>query len=504
MPPSNSAIKSYTQPSCILQIIEPQSQFELHFDQLRHGEEKISLRGDRHQLASLHEALTTYVQNLLSSPDRFNTLFSLRSPAKDATLSFPLAENSIAPDVPTVTNHISKTTTPKGEIFLQQGSGLSHYLFLSGATPDGQAIVLTMLQLFDLATVLDEYAADVLTTPEFSHPRRTASTPSTTWASIAAMLLLGVGLTAVVVQMLNRSDQPQIAQTISPSPNSNLALKSSPTPQLSSPDTLPLPPVGTSNQLPTPSPLSGLSSTKTPLPGTTLPVPPTTGSIPSPPPVPTTKTTPNTSVPGISQVPLPKQPIGQPGSISIPESGTPEIGKITSLPTINPTVNIPTPPSQKTIPQPSAVPDRDISSATITPPNAQPTAQQRLIAALERQNSAAKQQTGSPRIPTSASEPKTTALISTPQTNQVKEYFAKNWEPPANLKQTLEYSIVLDVDGSIQRIEPLGKASRTYVDRSGMPLIGEPFVSPNPQGETPRIRVVLSPDGNVQTFVEPN
>lgn len=119
-------------------------------------------------------------------------------------------------------------------------------------------------------------------------------------------------------------------------------------------------------------------------------------------------------------------------------------------------------------------------------------------------NSAPKQQTGSPRIPTSAGEPKTTALISTPQTNQVKEYFAKNWEPPANLKETLEYSIVLDVDGSIQRIEPLGKAARTYVDRSGLPLIGEPFVSPNPQGETPRIRVVLSPDGNVQTFVEPN
>jgi hypothetical protein len=70
------------------------------------------------------------------------------------------------------------------------------------------------------------------------------------------------------------------------------------------------------------------------------------------------------------------------------------------------------------------------------------------------------------------------------------------------LKQTLEYSLILDVDGTIQRIEPLGEAARKYVDRTGMPLIGERFVSQNKYGQTPRIRVVLAPDGKVQTFLE--
>jgi hypothetical protein len=35
-----------------------------------------------------------------------------------------------------------------------------------------------------------------------------------------------------------------------------------------------------------------------------------------------------------------------------------------------------------------------------------------------------------------------------------------------------------------------------------MPEIGQPFVSANKNGENVRIRVVLSPDGKVQTFPE--
>jgi hypothetical protein len=70
------------------------------------------------------------------------------------------------------------------------------------------------------------------------------------------------------------------------------------------------------------------------------------------------------------------------------------------------------------------------------------------------------------------------------------------------LKQTLEYSLLLDVDGTIQRIEPLGQAARTYIDETGMPLIGERFVSPMNNGQTPRIRLVLAPDGKVQVFRE--
>jgi len=119
-------------------------------------------------------------------------------------------------------------------------------------------------------------------------------------------------------------------------------------------------------------------------------------------------------------------------------------------------------------------------------------------------NSNPASQTRSPSAPTTPSKPKVTAFDTIPQVAEARAYFDRRWQPPASLKETLEYSLVLDVDGTIQRIEPLGQAARTYIDETGMPLISEPFVSPNKSGQTPRIRVVLSPDGKVQTFLEPD
>jgi hypothetical protein len=60
----------------------------------------------------------------------------------------------------------------------------------------------------------------------------------------------------------------------------------------------------------------------------------------------------------------------------------------------------------------------------------------------------------------------------------------------------------VSIDGTIERIYPLNQAARTFIDSAGMPEIGQPFVSANKNGENVRIRVVLSPDGKVQTFPE--
>jgi hypothetical protein len=542
---SNSVIKTYTQPSCRLEILdrgspEPgwegnttnsQLQFDLQLnDSRRESAEQIGIRGDRHQLAELHQAVSTYVQNLLSSsPDRFNALLSSQpnlSP-KSIVSSNPTA-NYVSHDVSEDTNTNPEIPTPVREIYLQPSGELSHNLFLGPlATQEtGQVIDLTMLQLFDLAAVLDEYGADVLTTPAIVRPRKAASTPSTTWASIAAMLLLGVGLTAAVVQLLNSSDeQPQTAQKPAiPRSNNNqqqIALNSSPSPQLSSPDpkspynlsspnsttgklsspdSLPsVPPVGTSNPLLTASPIPGIPSPTAPLSSTQLPTLQSNSGVPSPPPVPTTKITPISPLPGIAQAPsIPKPSPGQQPSISVAKSD------VTTIPGINSAANIPRPPVQAS---PSDIVSSKARSAITEIPdsNPQPTARQKIKAALSGQANETPSELTS-GVPSTSSKPNESkiALVNTPQLAEVKDYFVKHWEPPSGLNQTLEYSIVLDVDGSIQRIEPLGKAARTYVDRSSLPLIGEPFVSANPQGSTPRIRLVLSPDGKVQTFVEPD
>jgi hypothetical protein len=89
-----------------------------------------------------------------------------------------------------------------------------------------------------------------------------------------------------------------------------------------------------------------------------------------------------------------------------------------------------------------------------------------------------------------------------PQVAEAREYLQQRWQPPSSLTQTLEYSLLLNADGTIQRIIPLGNAAGEYIDRTDIPLPGEPFVSPIEGGGTPIIRVVFSPDGKVKTFVE--
>lgn len=534
---SNSVIKFYTQPSCRLEILDrlpgsmpgnatSQLQFELRLNDSRLANEAyIGIQGDRHQLAELHEAVTTYIQNLLgSSSDRFNALLeSQPNLSVEAIDSPPTTASYSHPHVSENTANQDETATPTREIYLRPSSELSHNLFLGTlATQEtGQAIELTTLQLFDLASVLDEYTADVLTAPAIVRPRKAASTPSTAWASIAAMLLLGVGLTAVVVQLLNSSDENRQTARKTNIPRLNakqqqIALNPTPSPQLSpldpkspyslpspnsatgksSKDVLPsLPPVSTS-EVPTASPSSGIPTTTTPLSSTQLPTLRSNLGVPSPPAIPTSKITPITSLPGIAQTP----PIAKPLPQQKEKSLIPGQSSATAIPGINSTANIPRPSAQTSLKDMdiSPVPSRATQSAKPL------TARQKIKTALEGQSN------DSPELPSAApntqGKPNDSkiALVNTPQLREVKDYFVKHWEPPSGLTQTLQYSIVLDVDGSIQRIEPLGKAARTYVDRSGMPLIGEPFVSANSQGTTPRIRVVLSPDGKVQTFVEPD
>jgi hypothetical protein len=107
------------------------------------------------------------------------------------------------------------------------------------------------------------------------------------------------------------------------------------------------------------------------------------------------------------------------------------------------------------------------------------------------------------RASESAASPGNTTLFDNiPQVAEVRSYFQKRWQPPSGLSQTLEYSLTLNADGSIQRIIPLGKAAGDFIDRTDIPLPGEPFVSAIDGGRNPSIRLVLTPDGKVSTFLE--
>jgi hypothetical protein len=89
-----------------------------------------------------------------------------------------------------------------------------------------------------------------------------------------------------------------------------------------------------------------------------------------------------------------------------------------------------------------------------------------------------------------------------PQVVEVRNYFQKTWKPPSDLKQRLEYRLLLGQNGSIQQVTPLGRASALYQPQTGMPPLDQPFVSPlSVEGEQ-TLRLVLTPKGEVNTFLE--
>jgi len=89
-----------------------------------------------------------------------------------------------------------------------------------------------------------------------------------------------------------------------------------------------------------------------------------------------------------------------------------------------------------------------------------------------------------------------------PQVQEVREYFQQHWKVPDGLKQTLEYRLQINSQGSLTRVIPLGRAANIYLDRTSMPLLNKPFVSPLSTKEPVTIRLVFLTNGTVKTFLE--
>jgi len=89
------------------------------------------------------------------------------------------------------------------------------------------------------------------------------------------------------------------------------------------------------------------------------------------------------------------------------------------------------------------------------------------------------------------------------QVAEVRDYFTKQWQPAEDISQTLEYNLVIASDGSLSQIIPLGNAAQTHIDRVKMPFTGKPFVSPLSGDRKAQIRLVLTPQGEVKTFLMP-
>ncbi|HYW19997.1 MAG TPA: DUF4335 domain-containing protein [Nodularia sp. (in: cyanobacteria)] len=544
MPSLNSVIRRYTPPTCTLEIwaqSSPLSQwmgktvikqltFELHFDDPQLPEEsRIKIRGDRDQLEVLCDVVTNYIQEFLQQPPD-NFWLSLSEPQDSSKVSHDSQFTDFQPSLqPTIKNLKSFTSQrSEGKIYIETGSYLTHNLFLGSlcTTPYANAnqtsaavIQLSLLQLFDLATALDEYSADVMALPNLNQNHRVLRLPA--WAPIAAVMVLSVGLLPATLQFANNNKQnkPQIA-TISKLDAAKTAVEPSPSlevptspPALTPPDNLtsspPLPPLGSDAQIPAVSfpqqPLSSPNSStftnsSSALPSTQDPLFIFESKVP--------KMESNARSATSRRIPeqqFATQPIP---TASIPQSES-ALPQRRSLP---PSLS----PNRDTLPRNSSVPfsvstNPNNNISQLSSPSDSLVNRQQMEKTIDSSVNAASEPDNNSLVARSTSQPLTTTseelnsgrtLFDTPQVAEAREIITQRWQPPTGFTQTLEYSLIVGIDGKVERIYPLNQASRTFIEDAGMPKIGQPFVSANKYGENIRIRVVLSPDGKVQTFPE--
>ena len=459
---SYSVLRRYTPPTCTLEIMAKSSplsrwtnqpvlkhlRFQLNLDDPKVSQEHwITLKGDRVQLETLCDVVTTYVQQFLQSQNRMGTV---DAPQGNSAIAVLPARSQVA---------VALQTPPTvGEIALQPKGLLAHELSLGSLATEetGPTVRLSALQLFDLANALDEYAADVVALPTLQPSAWSTSTPG--WRQIAVIALVMIGLSASLVKLLEpsqKSTESTVATSSQGASSSDQRIATQ------------LPPTVADNAKP------ALSS------GEKLPPPPPVGSmVPVSPGLPTVslpQTAPTT--PPAPTAPADTQIAVQPAAKPAPSS------RIASIPPSEATNRQAKAPAQST---------DQLADAAGTSSAAQTT---QLAPAAPAATGEASREANDRAEPG-------TAFDTVPQVAEARRYFEQRWSPPQGLSQTLEYTLAVNPDGTVQGITPLGQAAGDYVDRTGIPLVGEPFVSANKDGRSAKIRVVLSPDGSVQTFLE--
>jgi hypothetical protein len=497
----NSVLRRYTPPTCTLEIAAKGSplshwagrpvlkhlRFQLSFDDPRlTPEEQVQITGDRAQLEALCEAVDRYVQNFLdtsptpeqTTPPLVESLdhldYSVSDPDRNGSASYATRDdssgdiNSEGNGNPGSNEHPGSSGNLGGNgnfgsnrdnattgIYLQPKGLLSHDLHLGElVSTEPNIIQLSALQLFDLASALDEYTTEAIALPVLNRPGWLTATPA--WAKVAAALVLAVGVTTAIVRFVD----PYAGQPAITAANSESASDSATENGITAiePDTAldPLP-LGKDATVPNARPLD-------------IPLPPSAETLPAP-------------------------------GVGLPSVGVPQ----------TPPPNAPAPSAAPELPNVAIAPPAQRSDA----PGAGTTSQLQIPTESEAANdpaNAARSPLGRDALPSlepapqgeagRPSVPSSTAFDTIPQVAEARSFFQERWQPPESLDQTLEYRLQLGPDGSIQRIIPLGRAAGDYIDRTGMPLPGEPFVSPVENGSTPQIRIVLDPNGRVQTFLE--
>ena len=484
----------------------------------------MAIRGDRDQLESLSLTVNDYIGQLLAhSHTELPIVYPERSLASDLSPKpYTFAARIPANSEPT------QAQEGDPDLQLRARTLLVHELELGDLATEvsGPAIPLTVSQLFDLASALDECAEEMAMLPEQGelpeHPQPWLRSPPI-WARSAAVVVLMVGVTTATLKLHPSRILKEMPQTSSPiSLDREQSIAESPadsqSPSTSQTDRLlPSTPSPTGPlSVPSPAPHSSPSrSDPAPSFSRTTPVP---SSVPSRAPISSAPTLPMQSRPQQPQHSQTKPSTGAQPSVRLDHEDSPSRLTLprTKLKTVPATPKPQTPgitatksPAFSTAPKsespkpaaPQEAPSlRQRPESDVLPslPESAGYSNDALEAQAQADN---RQQRGrrSQTQPSTAIAPPQAKSKPLPQATEVQQYVAQRWQAPPNLSQTLQYLLVLNVNGSLQRIQPVGVTATQYLNQIPLPNLNQPFVSPLTGSSSATIRLILEPDGTVQT-----
>jgi Domain of unknown function (DUF4335) len=490
---SSPLTRTYTPPTCTLEVTAQPSalsrwsntpvvkslQFILNLEGLARGDrEPVALRGDQTQLAALSEAVSSHVQRLVSSR---HTELPLKAPEQPTAPSPAAAESGLFDEVEAPPIHLRSRTL------------LTHELVLGDlATPEsGNSVILKVSQLYDLATALSDCAADLQQLPVATPAAATSPRRIPAWAKTAAAIAVtaGVGTATWQLLQLNQPSLQQASRSPSPSQPTIVGVAPPPLPETRPRQSVKLPTVTLPDRSQQPSILARSNSGDRSTAGNN-------DLFSAKPGTPSNK--PATPEKPVKFDPLPPEPA--PISPNIPESAISMRGNDTAS-SAGADTAAPAASSQTSGAESNtgvmAESSQAISAATArakqgpasgsSPFNAAPAP----AAVIPRPATEPSQQTKP------GANAREGLFDITPQVLEARQTIAQSQKTTPS--RVVEYRLTVSPNGSLAAIEPLGQAAQQYLPKLSL-AVGQPFVSA--PGQRSQIRLVVRPDGTVQTFPE--
>lgn len=488
---TSNSFRRYTPPTCTLEIYHPHAlwgtfgaknfpqyfSFQLHFDDPRlPQDDRSSIVGDRNLLERLREKVNEYINNYLKIDN--------------------ISDECLACELP--------SENQEEFISITRDSTYRHRLFYHSLFPKEEIIeiILTNTQLLDFVNALSSYHSDA------SRTKIDDSISSNLGLSItltALVCLIGGGIwwryekqMATKIPQEELTDEtikPNIEGVVPPSsldPNTLPPIIAPEVPEnlknrnpLSPPSTITAPPQVKENNTQDNGNITINNNPPTQQAEMIISPPPLAPSISNlPPPPPMTETSNNSNVIGIQPSLAPVNPSFQP--TQPPVISTPQYpSRLSSLPVLQSS-------NSEKIQNPSSNLSKNNSNIIQPGINTLNSISPSVIENIPNFN----QQIS--KLDSSSNNQKSDGVVS----KEVKKYFQSKWQPPENLKQSIEYRLNFNQNGSLTKITPIGQVAIIFLDRTQMPLLGEKITSSFSDKDQVTVRLILSPDGKVQTFHE--